>query len=219
MNPQRWAQVDDYLVEQLVPQDAALHAALAANQAAGLPAIDVAPNQGKLLQLFARMVGAKRILEIGTLGGYSTIWLARALPEEGQLITLEYEAHHADIAAKNIRRAGLESKVSIRVGAALDTLPTLAGDAPFDMVFIDADKRNNPAYLEWAIAYSRPGTLIIGDNVIRHGRVADGDTSDWNLQGVRDFLSMMGSDPRLDASAIQTVGAKGWDGFSLALVR
>ncbi|BCQ39411.1 hypothetical protein ERHA54_20140 [Erwinia rhapontici] len=165
------------------------------------------------------MVGAKRILEIGTLGGYSTLWLARALPEDGKVITLEYEAHHAEIAAQNIRRAGLESKVTIRVGAALDTLPTLADAAPFDMIFIDADKRNNPAYLEWAIQYSRSGTLIIGDNVVRNGRVADGDTSDWNIQGVRDFLSQMGSDPRLDATAIQTVGAKGWDGFSLALVK
>lgn len=219
MNQPRWTQVDQYLVEQLVPQDAALLAALENNQAAGLPAIDVAPNQGKLLNLLAKMVGAKRILEIGTLGGYSTLWLARALPDDGKVITLEYEAHHAEIAAQNIRRAGLESKVSIRVGAALDTLPTLADAAPFDMIFIDADKRNNPAYLEWAIQYSRSGTLIIGDNVVRNGRVADGDTSDWNIQGVRDFLSQMGSDPRLDATAIQTVGAKGWDGFSLALVK
>lgn len=219
MNQPRWTQVDQYLVEQLVPQDAALLAALENNQAAGLPAIDVAPNQGKLLNLLAKMVGAKRILDIGTLGGYSTLWLARALPEDGKVITLEYEAHHAEIAAQNIRRAGLESKVTIRVGAALDTLPTLADAAPFDMIFIDADKRNNPAYLEWAIQYSRSGTLIIGDNVVRNGRVADGDTSDWNIQGVRDFLSQMGSDPRLDATAIQTVGAKGWDGFSLALVK
>ncbi|MBP2155359.1 MULTISPECIES: O-methyltransferase [Erwinia] len=219
MNQPRWTQVDQYLVEQLVPQDAALLAALENNQAAGLPAIDVAPNQGKLLNLLAKMVGAKRILEIGTLGGYSTLWLARALPDDGKVITLEYEAHHAEIAAQNIRRAGLESKVTIRVGAALDTLPTLADAAPFDMIFIDADKRNNPAYLEWAIQYSRSGTLIIGDNVVRNGRVADGDTSDWNIQGVRDFLSQMGSDPRLDATAIQTVGAKGWDGFSLALVK
>lgn len=219
MNQPRWTQVDQYLVEQLVPQDAALLAALENNQAAGLPAIDVAPNQGKLLNLLAKMVGAKRILEIGTLGGYSTLWLARALPDDGEVITLEYEAHHAEIAAQNIRRAGLESKVTIRVGAALDTLPTLADAAPFDMIFIDADKRNNPAYLEWAIQYSRSGTLIIGDNVVRNGQVADGDTSDWNIQGVRDFLSQMGSDPRLDATAIQTVGAKGWDGFSLALVK
>ncbi|UDQ82067.1 O-methyltransferase [Erwinia rhapontici] len=219
MNQPRWTQVDQYLVEQLVPQDAALLAALENNQAAGLPAIDVAPNQGKLLNLLAKMVGAKRILEIGTLGGYSTLWLARALPDDGKVITLEYEAHHAEIAAQNIRRAGLESKVTIRVGAALDTLPTLADAAPFDMIFIDADKRNNPAYLEWAIQYSRSGTLIIGDNVVRNGRVADGDTSDWNIQGVRDFLSQMGNDPRLDATAIQTVGAKGWDGFSLALVK
>ncbi|WP_421505731.1 O-methyltransferase [Erwinia rhapontici] len=219
MNQPRWTQVDQYLVEQLVPQDAALLAALENNQAAGLPAIDVAPNQGKLLNLLAKMVGAKRILEIGTLGGYSTLWLARALPDDGKVITLEYEAHHAEIAAQNIRRAGLESKVTICVGAALDTLPTLADAAPFDMIFIDADKRNNPAYLEWAIQYSRSGTLIIGDNVVRNGQVADGDTSDWNIQGVRDFLSQMGSDPRLDATAIQTVGAKGWDGFSLALVK
>lgn len=219
MNQQRWTEVDNYLTEQLVPQDEALLAALENNQAAGLPAIDVAPNQGKLLNLLAKMTGAKRILEIGTLGGYSTLWLARALPEGGKVITLEYEPHHAEIAAQNIRRAGLEHKVTLRVGAALDTLPTLADAAPFDMIFIDADKRNNPAYLEWAIRYSRPGTLIIGDNVVRNGHVADGDTSDWNIQGIRDFLTMMGSDPRLDATAIQTVGAKGWDGFSLALVK
>lgn len=219
MNQQRWTEVDNYLTEQLVPQDEALLAALENNQAAGLPAIDVAPNQGKLLNLLAKMTGAKRILEIGTLGGYSTLWLARALPDGGKVITLEYEPHHAEIAAQNIRRAGLEHKVTLRVGAALDTLPTLADAAPFDMIFIDADKRNNPAYLEWAIRYSRPGTLIIGDNVVRNGHVADGDTSDWNIQGIRDFLTMMGNDPRLDATAIQTVGAKGWDGFSLALVK
>jgi len=219
MNQQRWTEVDNYLTEQLVPQDEALLAALENNQAAGLPAIDVAPNQGKLLNLLAKMTGAKRILEIGTLGGYSTLWLARALPDGGKVITLEYEPRHAEIAAQNIRRAGLEHKVTLRVGAALDTLPTLADAAPFDMIFIDADKRNNPAYLEWAIRYSRPGTLIIGDNVVRNGHVADGDTSDWNIQGIRDFLTMMGSDPRLDATAIQTVGAKGWDGFSLALVK
>lgn len=219
MNQQRWTEVDNYLTEQLVPQDEALLAALENNQAAGLPAIDVAPNQGKLLNLLAKMTGAKRILEIGTLGGYSTLWLARALPDGGKVITLEYEPNHAEIAAQNIRRAGLEHKVTLRVGAALDTLPTLADAAPFDMIFIDADKRNNPAYLEWAIRYSRPGTLIIGDNVVRNGHVADGDTSDWNIQGIRDFLTMMGSDPRLDATAIQTVGAKGWDGFSLALVK
>lgn len=219
MNQQRWTEVDNYLTEQLVPQDEALLAALENNQAAGLPAIDVAPNQGKLLNLLAKMTGAKRILEIGTLGGYSTLWMARALPEGGKVITLEYEPRHAEIAAQNIRRAGLEHRVILRVGAALDTLPTLADAAPFDMIFIDADKRNNPAYLEWAIRYSRPGTLIIGDNVVRNGHVADGDTSDWNIQGIRDFLTMMGSDPRLDATAIQTVGAKGWDGFSLALVK
>ena len=219
MNHERWAQVDSWLVATLVPQDDGLTAALAANQAAGLPAIDVAPNQGKLLNLFAKMIGAKRILEIGTLGGYSTLWLAKALPDDGQLITLEFQPHHAAVAVENIRRAGLDDRVSVLVGPALQSLPQLAASAPFDLVFIDADKQNNPAYLEWALTYSRPGTLIIGDNVVRNGKVADGDTTDWNIQGVRNFLRLIGNDPRLEATALQTVGEKGWDGFVLARVK
>ncbi|KQN63501.1 methyltransferase domain-containing protein [Erwinia sp. E602] len=219
MNRERWAQVDGWLVETLLPQDDGLSAALAANQAAGLPAIDVAPNQGKLLNLFARMIGAKRVLEIGTLGGYSTLWLAKALPEDGQVFTLEFQPHHAAVAVENIRRAGLADRVTVLVGPALESLPQLASSAPFDLVFIDADKQNNPAYLEWALKYSRPGTLIIGDNVVRNGKVADGDTTDWNIQGVRDFLRLIGNDPRLEATALQTVGEKGWDGFVLARVK
>nr|WP_314426599.1 O-methyltransferase [uncultured Erwinia sp.] len=219
MDTQRWAAVDDYFTEQLVPQDEPLLAALEANKAAGLPPIDVAPNQGKLLYLLAKITGARRILEIGTLGGYSTIWLARALPEDGKVITLEYQPRHAEIASHNIRRAGLETKVTILVGAALDTLPTLAGSAPFDMIFIDADKQNNPAYLEWALTYSRSGTLIIGDNVVRSGKITDAGDTDPNLRGLREFLTRVGNDDRLEATAIQTVGAKGWDGLAIARVK
>ncbi|MEJ4044494.1 O-methyltransferase [Erwinia sp. SLM-02] len=219
MDTQRWAAVDDYFTEQLVPQDEPLLAALEANKAAGLPPIDVAPNLGKLLYLLAKITGARRILEIGTLGGYSTIWLARALPEDGKVITLEYQPRHAEIASHNIRRAGLETKVTILVGAALDTLPTLAGSAPFDMIFIDADKQNNPAYLEWALTYSRSGTLIIGDNVVRSGKITDAGDTDPNLRGLREFLTRVGNDDRLEATAIQTVGAKGWDGLAIARVK
>ncbi|MCW1875012.1 O-methyltransferase [Erwinia sp. INIA-01] len=219
MDQQRWAAVDNYLIEQLVPQDETLLAALEANKHAGLPPIDVAPNQGKLLYLFAKMIGARRILEIGTLGGYSTIWLARALPEDGKVITLEYQPRHAEIASHNIRRAGLESKVTILVGAARDTLPTLEGSAPFDMIFIDADKQNNPIYLEWALKYSRSGTVIIGDNVVRSGKITDGEDADPNLQGLREFLSLVGNDDRLEATAVQTIGAKGWDGLAMARVK
>lgn len=219
MDTQRWAAVDDYFTEQLVPQDEPLLAALEANKAAGLPPIDVAPNQGKLLYLLAKIIGARRILEIGTLGGYSTIWLARALPEDGKVITLEYQPRHAEIASHNISRAGLETKVTILVGAALDTLPTLTGSAPFDMIFIDADKQNNPAYLEWALTYSRSGTLIIGDNVVRSGKITDAGDTDPNLRGLREFLTRVGNDDRLEATAIQTVGAKGWDGLAIARVK
>lgn len=219
MDQQRWAAVDNYLIEQLVPQDEALLAALDANKNAGLPPIDVAPNQGKLLYLFAKMIGARRILEIGTLGGYSTIWLARALPDDGKVITLEYQPRHAEIASHNIRHAGLESKVTILVGAAQDTLPTLEGSAPFDMIFIDADKQNNPTYLEWALKYSRSGTVIIGDNVVRSGKITEAEDTDPNLQGLREFLSLIGNDDRLEATAVQTVGAKGWDGLAMARVK
>lgn len=218
MDQQHWRKVDDYLVDELVVQDEALLATLAANKAAGLPAIDVAPNQGKLLHIFAKMIGAKRILEIGTLGGYSTIWLARALPEDGKVITLEFDPRHAEIASHNLRHAGLEQRVTILVGAALETLPSLSQSGPFDLIFIDADKRNNPDYFNWALKLARPGTVIIGDNVVRNGQITDADSQDANIQGLRQFIAMQASDPNLTATAIQTVGGKGWDGFSIAIV-
>jgi predicted O-methyltransferase YrrM len=220
MPEEQWAAVDRYLSETLLPADAVLEAALAANAAAELPAIDVAPNQGKFLHLLARLRGARRILEIGTLGGYSTIWLARALPANGSLITLEFEPKHAKVAAANISRAGLAQVVDIRVGAALDSLARLVeeGVEPFDMIFIDADKPNNPNYLEWAMKLSRMGTLIVLDNVIRDGEVADAASRDEKVLGVRHCLDRIGADPRLSATALQTVGSKGWDGFAMALV-
>jgi predicted O-methyltransferase YrrM len=211
-----WQDVDAYIEGRLVPADPALQAALAANAAAGLPAIDVAPTQGKLLNILARMVGARRILEIGTLGGYSTIWLARALPADGRLVTLEAVPRHAAVARENIARAGLGDRVEVRVGAALDSLPGLEG--PFDFIFIDADKPSNPDYLDWALRLSRPGTVIVCDNVIRGGRVADMGNRDPALVGTRALFDRLGDDARLTATAIQTVGAKGWDGFAIALV-
>ncbi len=212
--------VDRYLNETLLPADAVLEAALAANAAAGLPEIDVAPNQGKFLHLLARLCGARRILEIGTLGGYSTIWLARALPHGGRLVTLEFEPKHARVAAANISRAGLAQVVEIRVGAALESLARLVeeGTEPFDMIFIDADKPNNPHYLEWAMKLSRTGTLIVLDNVIRDGEVADAASRDEKAIGVRRCLEMIAAEPRLEATALQTVGSKGWDGFAMALM-
>jgi len=218
MSELSWSKTDDFFIETLVKQDEDLLAALTVNSEANLPAIDVSPNQGKLLHIFARMMGAKRILEIGTLGGYSTLWLAKALPEDGKVITLEFEPRHAGIAAQNIRRAGLESRVTILVGPALESLPKLAHSAPFDLIFIDADKKNNPAYLQWALKYSRKGSVIIGDNVVRSGRVADAGNQDEHVAGIREFLQQQGEDDRLTATAIQTVGAKGWDGFSIAIV-
>jgi predicted O-methyltransferase YrrM len=217
---EQWVAVDRYFAEQLSLSDAALDAALAANKAAELPAIDVAPNQGKLLQLLAQMVGAKRILEIGTLGGYSTIWLARALPAGGRLITLEYSARHAEVARENIARADLAEIVDIRVGAAIDTLPKIRSEMkePFDLIFIDADKSSNAEYVRWALKLSRPGTLIIVDNVVRDGAVADANSSDQDVQGARKLFELLASEPRLSATAIQTVGTKGYDGFVLALV-
>ncbi|MBN5199676.1 O-methyltransferase [Serratia marcescens] len=215
---EQWSQVDRYIVDSLVEQDDALLQALATNAAAGLPAHDVAPNQGKLLQLFARMVNAKRILEIGTLGGYSTIWLARALPADGKLITLEADESHAAIARRNITRASLDGLVELRVGPAMTHLPTLHTLAPFDLIFIDADKPSNPDYLRWALKLARPGTVIIGDNVVRDGAVTDAASTDARVQGVREFFTMMAQEPRLTATALQTVGSKGWDGFSLAIV-
>ena len=217
---QQWTEVDRYITDMLVPADHALDAALKANAAAGLPPIDVAPNQGKLLHLLAKIQGAKTILEIGTLGGYSTIWLARALPEGGRLITLEYDPKHAEVARANIERAGLSHMVEVRVGLALVSLEQLAaeGSGPFDLIFIDADKPNNPAYLEWAIKLSRSGSLIIGDNVVRNGEVIDAASDNPTIQGVRRFYEMLSTDSRVSATAIQTVGSKGYDGFAIARV-
>ena len=215
-----WKAVDQYITDQLIPADPVLDSAQAANAAAGLPAIDVAPNQGKLLHLLARVAGARRILEIGTLGGYSTTWLARALPEGGRLITLEADAKHAEVARKNIARAGLDKIVTLRLGAALDTLPKLVEEreGPFDLIFIDADKQNIPSYLTWALKLSRKGTLILVDNVIRDGEVINPSSDDERVQGVRRFFDVLKSEPRLQATALQTVGSKGYDGFAMAVV-
>ena len=216
MSQELWSQVDHYLGEVLVPADPALDAALAASKAAGLPEIAVAPNQGKLLNLLARLAGARSILEIGTLGGYSTIWLARALPADGRLITLEADPKHAEVARANIAAAGFADVVDVRLGKALDTLPSVEG--PFDLVFIDADKPNTPHYFEWALRLSRLGTVIIVDNVIRSGAVADASNTDPAILGVRKLHELIAAEPRVDATALQTVGVKGYDGFTLALV-
>jgi predicted O-methyltransferase YrrM len=216
----RWAAVDRYFSEQLSLSDPVLDAAMAANKSAALPAIDVAPNQGKLLQMLAQLVGARRILEIGTLGGYSTIWLARALPADGRLITLEFSPKHAEIAHANVARAGLSDLVEIRIGAALDTLPRLQKEnsEPFDLIFIDADKSNNSEYVRWALKFSRPGTLIIIDNVVRDGAVIDAVSTDKDVQGARRLFELLAGEPRISSTAIQTVGVKGYDGFAFALV-
>jgi predicted O-methyltransferase YrrM len=214
-----WTRVDDYITTTLVAQDAALVSALAASEAAGLPAIAVSPAHGKLLHLIARMIGATRILEIGTLGGYSTIWLARALAPRGRLISLELLDKHAGIARANLERAGVGDRVEVRVGTALETLPSLAGEVPFDLVFIDADKQNNADYFRWALKLSRPGSVIIVDNVIRGGAVIDAGSADEMVQGVRRLNDLMSNEPRVDVTAIQTVGIKGYDGFAIALVR
>jgi predicted O-methyltransferase YrrM len=216
----KWTAVDRYFTEQLSLSDAALDAALAANKAAELPPIDVTPNQGKLLYLFGRMIGARRILEIGTLGGYSTIWMARALPEGGRLITLEFSAKHAEVARANIARVGLSELVEIRVGAALETLPKIQAEMkePFDLIFIDADKPNNSEYLGWAMKLSRPGTVIIVDNVVRDGAVIDAASTDKDVLGARRLFEVLGAEPRLSATALQTVGSKGYDGFAMAIV-
>jgi predicted O-methyltransferase YrrM len=220
MSQKQWTAVDRYFTETLVPSDPVLDAALRANAKAGLPSIDVAPNQGKFLQLLVQLRGARRILEIGTLGGYSSIWMARALPADGLLTTLEFSPKHAEVARANIAHAGLEKLVEIRVGPALETLAKMEkeGTEPFDLIFIDADKPNNPNYLPWALKFSRPGTLLIGDNIVREGEVADASSTDPNVQGQRRFLEMMAAEPRLSATALQTVGSKGYDGFAMALV-
>jgi predicted O-methyltransferase YrrM len=221
MNARQWRAVDAYFTETIIAPDRALEEALAANAAAGLPSIDVSAPQGKLIHLLARMTGARRVLEIGALGGYSTIWLARALPDDGRLITLEVNAKHADIARRNVARAGLGGKVEVMTGAALATLPKIEakGLGPFDFIFIDADKTNNAAYLEWGLRLSRPGTAIMVDNVVRDGGVVDAASADRDVVGVRRMFEAMAHEPRLSTTAIQTVGAKGWDGFALAIVK
>ncbi|RKN85072.1 O-methyltransferase [Paenibacillus ginsengarvi] len=220
VNP-AWTKVDRYIEEKLIPSDPVLEETIGANRKAGLPAIDVTHAQGKLLHLLARMQDASRILEIGTLGGYSTIWLARALPPGGKLVTLELDPHHAATAANNISRAGLAALVDIRLGNALDQLERLGNEQaePFDLVFIDADKPNNPAYLRWALRLARPGAVIIGDNVIRDGEVVNETSPDPRVQGVRKFFDLLAGNPAIDATAIQTVGAKGYDGFAIGIVR
>jgi predicted O-methyltransferase YrrM len=220
MNQELWTRVDEYISELLVPSDPALDSALRASHEAGLPAISVAPNQGKFLGLLAQIQGARRILEIGTLGGYSTIWLGRALPPEGRLVTLELNEKHAEVARSNIARAGLGSLVEIRVGRALDTLSALAAEAvePFDFVFIDADKQSIPDYFLGALKLTRPGSVIVVDNVVRKGAVLEADSADPNVQGVRRFNELAASTAAVSATAIQTVGSKGYDGFTLIRV-
>jgi predicted O-methyltransferase YrrM len=215
MDQDAFTRVDEYLVEALLDRDEILDQALSDSREAGLPMINVAPNQGKLLQILAQMTGARRILEIGTLGGYSTIWLARVLPPDGQLITLEYEPKHAEVARRNIERAGLADRVEVKVGAAMETLPSLKG--PFDFIFIDADKPSNPDYFQCALKLSRPGSVIVVDNVIRSGGVAN-PKGDASARGTRRMNEMIAAEPRVTATAVQTVGSKGWDGFCLIRV-
>jgi predicted O-methyltransferase YrrM len=220
MTQARWTAVDRYITDLFVPADEALAAALDAIEAAGLPRISVAPNEGLMLQLLARLMGARAILEIGTLGGYSTIWLARALPPDGRLVTLEADARHAEVARANFARAGVHALVDLRLGRALDTLPGVAADGrgPFDLIFIDADKVNYPEYLGWALRLSRPGTLLIADNVVRDGAVSDPESQDPSVQAVQRFNALLAAEPRVSAIVIQTVGGKGYDGFAMALV-
>jgi predicted O-methyltransferase YrrM len=220
MEQELWTAVDSYVTELLLPSDNPLTAALEASAAAGLPNISVAPNQGKLLTLLAQIQGARRILEVGTLGGYSTIWLARGLAPDGRLITLEAEPKHAEVARANIARAGFADRVEVKLGPAAETLASLveARCAPFDLIFIDADKESYAQYLEWALRLSRLGTVIIADNVIRKGAVTDPASDDPRVQGIRRFYERLAAEPCLTATAIQTVGSKGYDGFAIALV-
>lgn len=215
-----WAQVDEYLDALLAPADPALVAALQANRAAGLPSIDVPASLGKFLALLIHISGARRVLEVGTLGAYSTIWMARALPAGGQLVTLELQPRNAEIARDNLRLAGVSDRVDIRTGAALDSLRSLvdSGAQPFDFIFLDADKKSLPAYLELSLQLGRPGTLIVADNVVRDGKVLDAHSADPDIQGVRQFLALVAAHPRLSATALQTVGARGYDGFALVRV-
>jgi predicted O-methyltransferase YrrM len=218
MPRERWNAVDQYISEICSTSDPVLEAALANSTAAGLPAINVSPNQGKLLYLLARIHGAKKILEIGTLGGYSTIWMARALPKNGRLITLEFESKHAEVARKNIAHAGCADQVDIRIGAAIDTLPHLVSEAPFDFVFVDADKQSTADYFTWALRLTRPGSVIIVDNVVRDGEIINPGSADPGVAGVRKFNDLLSKEKRVTATAIQTVGSKGYDGFAILMV-
>lgn len=218
---ENWHAVDEYIAAKLLGPDAALEAALATNAASGLPPIDVSAPQGRMLGLFARMLGARRILEVGTLGGYSTICFARALPEDGKLVTLEIDPHHAEVARSNLVRAGVSELVEIRIGPAIGSLERMLSgkEPPFDLVFIDADKQSNADYVRAALGLTRPGAAIIVDNVVREGRVLDAASADTMVQGTRRLYDYLASERRLDATAVQTVGSKGWDGFVLALVK
>ncbi|MFJ3584190.1 O-methyltransferase [Streptomyces sp. NPDC090127] len=220
MTQDQWSTVDRYLTDLLAPADETLAAALADSKAAGLPEIAVAPNQGKLLNLLVSLRGARSILEIGTLGGYSTIWMARALPSDGRMVSLEHNPAHADVARANLARAGLDKIVEVRTGAALDSLPQLEaeGAGPFDFVFVDADKVNNPHYVEWALRLSRPGSVIVVDNVVRGGAVVDAESTEPAITGTRAMFDLVSREPRLDATAFQTVGVKGYDGLLVARV-
>lgn len=218
LTPESFQAVDAYLTDTLVGSDPDLAAAVADQEGAGLPAIEVAPLNGKFLHLLARISGARRVLEIGTLGGYSTIWLARALPEGGRVISIEAEPRHAAVARTSLERAGVADRVDVREGRAADVLPTLAGEEAFDLVFIDADKESNTVYLDWAARLGHPGTVVVVDNVVRSGKVADPDVTEPQVAGVREGLEMLGRDPRFDATALQTLDAKGWDGVAVAVV-
>jgi predicted O-methyltransferase YrrM len=220
MSQDQWTAVDEYLTQLLVPQDPVLDGVLHASEQAGLPAIHVAPNQGKLLMLFAQMIGAKSILEVGTLGGYSTIWLARALPTDGKLITLEIDPKHAQVAQDNFAQAGFAHQIELRLGSAVDSLQNLVAQAhaPFDMVFIDADKTNNLTYFQYALQLSHVGSLIVVDNVVRGGAVVEANSSDKNVQGVRQLLDALSHEKRVSVTAVQTVGSKGYDGLAIARV-
>jgi predicted O-methyltransferase YrrM len=220
MDQERWTEVDRYITERVLPADPALEAALAASDAAGLPAIQVSPNMGKLLQLLAQSIGARGILEIGTLGGYSTIWLARAVTPGGRVLTLELNSAFAEVARSNLARAGLAARVEVCIGPALETLALLADEArgSFDLIFIDADKESMAEYFRWALKLSRPGSLIVVDNVVREGTLIDEDRRDRHIRGIRDFYALAAAEPRVSMTAIQTVGIKGYDGFAVALV-
>lgn len=218
---EKWTAVDQYVSDILIPKDSTLEEVLQTNATANLPAHDVSPTQGMFLQLLVQIQGARNILEIGTLGGYSTIWLARSLPPEGRVVTLEANEKHADIARSNIERANLNDRIEVRTGFALDSLKQIENEKyePFDFIFIDADKQNNPAYFEWALKLSRSGTVIIGDNVVREGEVIDNTSNDPRVQGIRRFYELIATEPRVSATALQTVGSKGYDGFIMAVVK